>query len=146
MSTSFYLADSRYMEDDEIALAESYNQSAFVCTQFGTRFDQLGYSLGVRMIDLYDLHPDTRLVNNNNSRIDTIGSLLVAIEDSKQVEDFSERHTTLIKGAMEWAKSRPPSLDWKVFLFLMALEAEENSAINLIEEPGASQYMNRVRR
>lgn len=147
MTTQFYLADPRFMKPQEIELAESYDDSAFLCSRHcaGTREGKakLLYSLGIPTIMLYNLPRDTRIVNNNGAGIQTIGDLLDSIEENGIVEHMEERQRKNEEGIRDWLLSRPDLGEWHQFRWAKKMVEKDPKAVPFPEKIGAIQYIDK---
>ena len=147
MTTQFYLADPRFMKPQEMELAESYDDSAFLCSRHlaGTSEGkvQILYSLGIPTIILYNLPRDTRIVNNNNAGIQTIGDLLDSIKENGIVEHMEERQRKNEEGIRDWLLSRPDLGGWHQFRWAKKMVEKDPKAVPFPEKIGAMQYIDR---
>ncbi len=118
MATDFYLADERYMSEEEIGNAQHFNEDAFVCRQYCASEGKLGYTLGINLSLLHTLPVDTKLLNNNNClNIRTIEDLLDAINKSSIIETPEEK----IRNDKEYVKmliSRPDNEQTYFFKYI----------------------------
>lgn len=147
MTTNFYLADSRFMSSQEIELAESYNDSAFLCSRCFTSRDgskpKLLYSLGIPTIMLYNLPHDTRIVNNNNVDIQSIEELLDSIGREGILEHMEERQRGYQESMRLWLLSRPDFGEWSKLRWAKKMVEKDSEVVPFPEAVGAMQYINR---
>lgn len=144
MSTQFYLADAHYMIKDEIERAEAFDENAFVCHVSNVR-EGMTYSLGIHPLYLLNIPKDSRLVNDNGSKIQTIGDLLEAINKEGAIlktpfEVLNEDNEFL----REYLLSLPDIGPWAIFKDEKRAVAEGVSPDSLfVLPPNAEHYLKR---
>ena len=106
MATNFFIADKRFMKENELQDAERFKSEALLCTQSsmwqgkGNRF-----SLKVKSILFFNIPWDVRLVNDNNSSISTVWELIkrANMEENKivPIHETEKALEELMKGCDE---------------------------------------------
>src|SRR3989338_8247915 len=130
MTTSYFLADSRFMTIEEILEARHFEDSALFCHRAsGLRGDggnRLYYRIEVPGRMFFNLPGDLVLINNNSDiGVNDVGDLRRQIIRNKgKIITPAEGLILDKKSHEEWLRTRPDTLEWKEFVF--ALEFEED--------------------